>query len=293
MPSRIGIVLILAFWLAVTAYVIREDVLPHYAASAPAVQVDLVDEATRGVPARWGVFHGSSRVGTLGTLMEHDPASDTFRFESSLRELNLESNGFKLQSPKLDLVSRIHRDGRLAAESMKGTLTGTLGGVPFTVAVEIESTVRNGVLEGRCRISSNVLNADEPLTPTPVPTGQVLHPLQPLNRLKDVRPGHRWTIQQVDPLASAMNVLARKLAEKYGLGSLVKFPTSGEGKTLIAEVRSDPVLLERAKGGVLCWRIDYRSETSTATTWVAVSDGKVLRQEAVSFGETLRLERED
>ena len=142
-------------------------------------------------------------------------------------------------------------------------------------------------------MTSSFLNVEEPLTPTPVPSGQVLNPLQPLNRLKNVQPGRRWAIHQVDPLAIAMNVLARKLAEKYGLGSFVKSPATGEGAAMIAEVHSEPVMLARAQREVPCWRIDYRSDNATAATWVAVSDGKVLRQESASFGETLRLERED
>ena len=42
-----------------------------------------------------------------------------------------------------------------------------------------------------------------------------------------------------------------------------------------------------------CWVIAYRSGEARAKTWVRVSDGKVLRQEASLLGDHIALEREE
>ena len=63
--------------------------------------------------------------------------------------------------------------------------------------------------------------------------------------------------------------------------------------SVVAEVGGTPQPLEWQKQSVPCWVIEYRRAEPFARTWVRVSDGKVLRQEAFEKGETLRFERED
>ncbi len=292
MPSRFGVVLILIFWLAVTAHMIDREVLPRLNRDTPAVQIDIADEATRSVPGRWGIFRGDQRLGTLHTRMEPIDADGTFAFTSDYNTIQFTQGRVTLGAKNLVLKTIVHRDGRLAGQNMAGKLAVNLGGIHIDGKVNIDATVVNGSLVGRCVVSSSVIELDEPLPSRPVPPGPVLNPLQPMNRLRNVRPGQRWTILEVNPLSESMAILTRQVLAKYG-GKSFNFGSGSEPTEYVAEVQSEPVIVERRTGSVPCWRIDYRGKDATASTWVAVSDGKVLRQQAESFGEVLRLERED
>ena len=43
----------------------------------------------------------------------------------------------------------------------------------------------------------------------------------------------------------------------------------------------------------VCWVIEYRDEELAVRTWVRVSDGRVLKQEAFRGGEHLTIERDE
>ena len=64
-------------------------------------------------------------------------------------------------------------------------------------------------------------------------------------------------------------------------------------EVLYAEVASEPLGLLYKGDLVPCWVIEYRADQPVARTWVRVSDGKVLRQEAFGMGENLALQRDD
>jgi hypothetical protein len=120
----------------------------------------------------------------------------------------------------------------------------------------------------------------------------VLNPMMPVRRLRDVQPGRRWVIREVDPLRDAVSILLREAAKDSQV-ALSALPRP-ENRELLAEVRPTPEKLVRDGGqAVECWVIEYRGEDVAARTWVSVADGRVLRQEAAGLGEQLRFERED
>jgi hypothetical protein len=299
MPSRVGVGLILLFWLGTAALVGYRDVWPRlFSDGPPPLRIDLADEAAQAVPARWTVHRGEEQVGTLITKMEYVTTDDTFRFVNSYRSLKFDFGKLVgVEVPHLETVVRVTRSGDLREQQMTGELVAKFGGVPIgTATAEVTGVVQNGQLVGQCKIKSPISNIDQPLEPVPVPAGQVMNPMMPVGRLRDVQPGRRWVIREVDPLREAMDVLFRELAKKQGQNSklLEMLPNGDRNRELLAEVMGTPEKLTRKDGTeVECWVIEYRREDAQARTWVSKDDGRVLRQEASGFGEKLRFERED
>ena len=69
-------------------------------------------------------------------------------------------------------------------------------------------------------------------------------------------------------------------------------------KGALPETKREPLLAEVGDApephrGAMCWVIAYRSGDARAKTWVRVSDGKVLRQEAVLMEDRIALERDE
>lgn len=301
MPSRLASGLIVLFWLGTTAFVVHRDVWPRYFGDAPpAVQIDLADEATQQVPTRWKVTRGGKPVGSLTTQMTYSQADDTFRFVNKYVNLRLETGiqGITFDVPQLDTVIRVDRAGALREQSLVGKLVARIGPVPAGEAsVEVTGLVAGGELRARCVIKSPPESktplVDKQLDPVPVPAGQVLNPLMPLNRLRDVQPGRRWVVRQVNPLADAAIALAKELGKGSALVGAI--PTT-ESRDLVAEVGRTPETPDRPDlPRVACWVITYRGSDVEARTWVSTTDGRVIRQEAAGHGaaDAIRFDRQD
>ena len=302
MPSRLGLLAVLVSWAAVTGHVFYHDVWPRYFADAPpGLQIDLADEATQQAPTKWTIYRGGKKIGTLTTRMEYLAADDTFRFVNNYGRLTLDAGKsdsvLSVEAPRLVTTIRVTRTGELREQSMSGELRVFLGPVEIGhAAAEVEGRVVNGVLLGRCRVRYPVTapqpTIDRELDPVPVPAGQVLNPMMPLNRLRDITPGRRWVIREVDPLKDALAVLGQELAK--GAKLTIALPQSASGAELIAEVQSGTEDYPLRVGQpVPCRVIVYRGERVSARTWVSAADGRVMRQEATAGDETLRFDRDD
>lgn len=299
MPSRIGVVAIVLFWLATTTYVGYHEVWPRYFSDAPPpIQIDLADEATKDLSTNWQIYRGEQRIGKLTTRMEYNAIDDTFHFLNTYSQLTFDlSKGFSLEVPRLETSVRVNRAGELREQKMTGDLIAKIGPLPIgDASAEVSGYVLNGELLGRCQvrypIKSTAPVIDRELEPVPVPAGQVLNPMMPLNRLRDVQPGRRWVIRIVDPLQDAMNVLLREMAKesKFTLSAL---PNPGN-RELLAEVKRTPEKLDRKNAPPIeCWVIEYRGDEVQARTWVSTADGRVMRQEASGLGEKLRFDRDE
>lgn len=303
MPSRLGVGFILLFWLATTAHVVYHDVWPRlFSDTPPPVQIDLADEATQIVPTRWKVYRGDEQVGTLQTKTEYVAADDTFRFTNTFHKLKLDVVGTELDFPRLETSSRVNRAGELLEQNLSGEVrvSKRVGPVSLPLgdaAAEVRGQVVNGQLVGTCTLrypaNSPRPTVEKPLEAVPVPAGQVLNPMSPVSRLRDVRPGRRWVIREVNPLADSLAILFKDALKGSDLASSM-LPQHSPGKELLAEVKPTPERLERAgREPVECWVIEYRGEEVQARTWVSRDDGRVLRQEAAGLGERFRFERDD
>lgn len=292
MPSRFGVFGIVLFWLATTGYVGYRDVWPRlFADGPPPLRIDLTDEATQTIPARWTIYRGTQKVGSLTTWMEYAASDDTFWFKSKYNSLELDYEiprvgSVTLAVPELETAVRVTRAGALREQTMTGKLDAKVGKSSIgTATAKVDAKVEDGMLVGQFRVVPPAFVGkpiDRPLEPVPVPGGQVLNPMMPVNRLRDVQPGKRWVIYPNDPLKDSF------------AAAFPAFAQQGKGpSSLIAEVASASEMLVVKNKEIECWVIEYRGDDVTAKTWVAVSDGRVLRQEASGFGEKLRFERED
>ncbi|MGL6074217.1 MAG: hypothetical protein ACRC8S_08650 [Fimbriiglobus sp.] len=300
MPSRIMVGLIITVWLAVMGYVFDKQIWPRYFGDRPpGMQVDLVDEATQRSPTYWTISRQDKPIGSLTTQMVYQEADDTFQFVNSYSKLQIEmSKGVTIELPKLVTTVRVTRQGDLREQSMKGELVAKFGMLEVgNAGAEVEGQVVNGELRGRCQVryplSRATPNIDRELEPVPVPSGQIMNPLMPVNRLRDIHPGKRWVIQEVDPLKDAIGIMFREMLKESKMS--IALPTGQESnRELLAEVLPDIVEHTSAKGTVTkCRIIEYRREGLTARTWVSIDFGNVLRQEASSGGEQLRFERRE
>lgn len=287
MPTRPVVALIVAFWIATAGLVFYRDLWPRIAASGPPpIAVDLSDEATQYVPIKWKVLRGDKKIGDLTTRLAYQDADDTFEFTSQYKDLRFEVSTMMIAFPDVTTRTRVARSGTLLEQSMTGKLT--LGDMHATMTVEGRN--KNGTFVGRCEIVSPLLNLKSDLAPVSVTDGQALNPLQPVNRIVNIRPGQRWLVREIDPLGEALAALFKEKIGKQGFALPEK-----EKEPLFAEVGANPVTLTwgKLREEASCWVIEYRSGEARARTWVRVSDGKVLRQEASLMGDRIALEREE
>jgi hypothetical protein len=290
MPSTRAVALIIAFWFATAGYVAYRDLWPVlFVSGPPPVAIDLADEAAQSVPVRWSIhMSGQKRPGRLTTQMKYHESDDTFTFTNHYADIRYESAGVVVVVPELINVVRITRGGDLREQSVDGKLQVYWGDLKIGEATaRIEGTVVAGQLLARVDASYTFAGLtsqklERTLEPVPVPRGQPLNPLQPVNRLTGLRPGRRWVVHESDPLKETIALLVKEQAGQFGL----KVPEE-KRDPLIGEVLSGERMLDWHDQQIACWVIEYRRDEPVARTWVRASDGKVLKQEAFQKGEAL------
>ncbi len=296
MPSRFGTCFIVLFWLSTVGYVGYRDVWPRlFRDSAPTIWIDLTDEATQTLPVRWSLYRGNEQISTVSTQLIYDSNTDAFRFVTIYKNFQVEVPPIRCSVPEMEMTTIINRDGQLRGQNMKGSLIAKLLGQEMARgSATVESVVQNGELVGSCYLESDFFpNFTTQLEPTPVPDGQVLNPLQPVNRLRGVRPGLRWVIYSVDPLGEAISNATRQVLTQKGMGASLFAPKTAERESKIATVADAPVDLRIGQHVHSCWTIEVRGDQGTTTIFVRIRDGIVMRQEAVSNGDSLRLDRQE
>ena len=294
MPSRRVVALIVAFWVATTAYIVYRDLWPRlFASGPPPVAIDLADEAAQNVPVRWTILRNGEKVGWLITQMRYVEEDDTFRFTSEYKQLRLAIMGVEFHVPEFTTAIRVTRNGDLREQSAEGKLEIIWQGIQFgTAELKLAGTVADGQLTAKLDGSYRALgkapqSISRTLDPVPVPVGQPLNPMQPVNRLRGVKPGQRWVVNESDPLGEAVTMIVGEVAGQVGVKSPEK-----KRDVLIDEVLGSPRDLQWYEHLVPCWVIEYRREQElVARTWVRQTDGKVLKQEAFLGGEQIAFER--
>jgi hypothetical protein len=290
MPSRVAVAGIVAFWLATTGFVFYRDIWPRvFATGPPPVSIELADEARQNVPARWTLHRNGQKVGSLSTQMKYHDADDSFHFTYRYSQLELDQSGIVMKVPEATAEVSMTRAGNLKSQTMTGKVEVRVAGLGAQGTIDVRGVVTNGILTGRCEVKSTLGNLAGDLDPIPVKDGLPLNPLQPVNRIKHVHGGLQWKVHESNPLQDAVANLFRKKLGDVGL----RLPEPKAKDSLVAKVESSPQNLRWKGEDVACWVIEYRRAEPVARTWVRVSDGKVLRQEAFEKGENLSFERED
>jgi hypothetical protein len=294
MPGRIGTWLIVIGWLGMASWFVLRDVAPYWRTDgAPPFIVDLADELTTQLaPVRWVVTYDGKPIGSTRTWTEYHRQDDTFELVGETRELTLPTNRLlQVKINKLTNGLRVTRAGELRGVVCTGSVSVSapllLRGQTLEAAVDLHATVRERQLHTTVALQLGNERVDRTLAPQPVTSSTALNPLMPLNRVVGLRPGQRWQIPRVDPLGDAI----RGAVEEY-LKLKNTLPTGNT--VLMAEVLTTPRPLEWPGRVDACWVIEYRAgDEVRARTWVRISDGTVLRQEANNPGEpVLALQRQ-
>jgi hypothetical protein len=285
MPSRWLSLTIIALWLGTSGWFFWHDLWPDWRpGEPPPYKADLVEEAQRrqghGRTNTWTVYHNDKEAFTAETWVNHQVEDDTFVMESQLSPRpRFEITPKWLPQVILRRASgsyRVDRDGNLVG--VKAVfwlrnltkddliLKGLAAAKGFTGDVELTLTgdIRDGKLFPSWHIDNSLgLKEDFHFPPIAVPSrGAVVMPLQPVNRLRGLRPGDTWRVPLLEPLAMV------------GFGDGVKY--------LNARVRPATEPLTWKGEQFPCLVIEYQGEDVTGRTWVAVGprgEDRVLRQE--------------
>ena len=307
MPPRIVSVAIVLVWLGAIVWSIRTDYLPRWTADgAPPFVVELADEAVPQV-AYWGLFRNGKPIGRQQTTIAYQK-DDTFEMTTQMAnvELNipLPLSSIKVQIPSFRTVMRLTRRGELIRFSTTGAMKTSGGLGQLELAAEMDGVVEGSQLICTAGVGFSLPVTKEPLDPVPLSSRQVLSSMQPLARIRGLTPGRTWTMAEVDPLGQALSQASQQFLKKslgdafpkgglpFGLGG--SGSSNSEAKTLLARVLPDTEMLPDTKGESACYIIRYSdNNVVVGRTWVRVSDGRVMQQQAERFGETLTLIRDN
>ena len=287
MLPRYVTVVIVVFWLATTGWLVYREILPNWrSGEAPPFTIDLADEAQLKIQRiRWTILRadedGEKPIGRARTWVDYRAADDTFELHSQIEQLRLGSGLIVVKVPEFASNYGVSRDGDLREMSAKVTAS--------VVGLEVKTRVNGAVREQRfwphLSIETTGWGPHElDLDPVAVSThGTVLNPLHPVNRLRGLRPGQRWRMPLVDPMADALRALVAK-----------ELPATKVGpRFLDAEVLPALQSLTWSGAEVPCLVISYHGEDGfSARTWVREQDGLVLRQQAELGSDVVVLQRE-
>jgi hypothetical protein len=304
MPSRLGIVAILFFWCCVTGYVAYRDLYPRFFADTPPqIGIELVDELSSAA-TQWTIYRVddttgvATKIGAMTGRTEYVGADDTFRFITNYRGLKYDTFSISVEVPTGTVTIRTDREGRLREQSMLGKFDIQMQGQTVATAeADVTGIVQDGLLVGRAKLSIPGFFKEpfnEELKPVAVPEGRILNPMMPVDRLKGVVPGRRWTIRQTNPMEESLQALILAVLAKNNMNSKL-LPQFNNDSELLAEVRSSPENLTREGKSVSCWVIHYESadKQRTAKTYVRRENGQVLRQEASGMGNRFVIDRNE
>jgi hypothetical protein len=285
MPPRIITLGIIAFWMTMTGWTLYKDVWPRVQPdSPPPFTVDLMDEAqlqgpnhiiwrlsTNGQP---GIFH-------LETWVQFLPKEDLFELHGNMWPV-VDREGHISELALMSMLSTmtVNREGELKSLEMKLMPPVPLP-IPTNLVVEPRIVLMGLVKDGSLvpRIQAPEKGFDRTFDPIPIKTrGSILNPLQPLNRLPNLKRGQKWRMPVVDPVSQAF-------------GSLAPL-SSGYVRTFEAEVLHDVKSLRWRDEDVACLVIEYSGDDASGSTWVRKADGLVLQQEVTLSGKTLNLLRD-
>lgn len=268
MPPRLFVGAILAFWLAMTGWLIQREVVPMMLADmSPSYQPDLTDELGSKLVA-WTVLRGGKRAGSATSRVV--PAGDrTFEIHSTFHFDHTFLNIRQLES-----MERIDEEKKLKAFSVKIVLENEHKG-------EIRGEVVNNQLKPQVFFNGVENKFFDWGTIDMSKQRAVLNPMNLVSRLKGLHDGQTWKIPLLDPFQGIKSPL---------VGDLIK-PLVAAPPELIATVSIDTLKWNREE--VECYKVEYHEtgKDPTGRTWVRRSDGAVLRQEFTHLDFDLVLQR--
>jgi hypothetical protein len=292
MLPRSWMVVIVVFWLLVCGLLVRRDLWPRFAADEPSpYAIAMVDEPRVGLTGR----QNPQTADTLWTVYRNkiDPKSDAgrvftrFHYDVSTRTLIYHSGEFTVKddvsfTPPVkmeDLDCRLEWNGRLRGVSVK-IQTRNPDTELAELSVRLEASVKAGRLVPRWELRDPLKNDGtvelSPRDGPPAelsPGGNLFIPVQPPNRMLNLRAGQSWRVPCLDLIAAT--------------GPNPRL----ELRQLQATVREDTLRWKRQP--VPCLVVEYAGDDALAPrTWVRKSDLLVLLQEFNYNGDRLLIHRD-
>ncbi len=294
MPSRLITASIVLFWLTTVGWFGYREIRPIlFPGDAPPFVIELADEVTsefagqiRGPDVLWGVYRGDKRIGRAETRLRYFREDNTFEMETRLVDVELLAI---VQLAEMTNAYRLTRAGELRAIRMYGKLKiGKMEGTAtFTGEVRNGKLYRTGMLD----FGSLGGKSEVKLEPIDAPTGSVLNPMHPVPRIKGLRPGRRWRMPILNPLGDAVEPALKAAFQSFDVKPpQLKLPSGP--KFLDAEVLSETATIKLDDKEYPCRIIEYRGDERPSRTYVRISDGAVMIQEAYALGEQITLRRE-
>jgi hypothetical protein len=285
MPSRPVTLAIVVFWLGTMALLFYRDIWPTLQpGERPPFTIDLAREAAgRKSVTHWTVYRNGIRIGYANTATNYDRSDQTYELITNVRFEKFQFSVLRVEFEvrRMSSMNRVTPDGELREVDVEVEIALHPGdGLdPEPVSIHVTGKVEDGRFSPHWTIKSRIRDLDLKTDPVEVRSHDgMLNPLQPWNRLHNVREGQRWRMVLFDPLTDS-------------LGSLVPGGRPGV-RSLEAGVLQGTQIHFWDNKNVECLVIEYRGENLTARTWVRKSDGLVLRQEAERRNDRMALERE-
>jgi hypothetical protein len=269
MPPRSIVALVIVCWLVVNSVLVYREALPYWhAGGAPPYNIDLTEELSNSV-VTWEIWQRQKHIGSAASFVERQ-RDRTFRLRTELRFQELPLPLIELK--KIATMYHITEDGDLLGVSARFIINMEVArktSEQFDLAVEGE--VEGGTIAPRLSLNGQEL----PLGPVQVPLqggGNVINPMQLLNRVPGLSEGRRWRMTLFDPI-SALGKAFPQYKEIFAAAEGMTIPE------LHAEVLADTLTWNDLE--VPCYKIVYRKPGDpdpVAATWVRRRDALVLQQ---------------
>jgi hypothetical protein len=270
MPSRLGVLSIVLFWLISSTWLIVREIAPLFrAGEPPAFLTDVTDEVG-GTQINWRILRKGESAGDGNSHVRRRP-DRTFELFSELRFQNFTI--LKVwEIRRIASRYRVDKDGNLKALETEVKLA-TEG---LETKAQVKGAVQDGLFTPRVFLNG-VEKHLGPFQPQPVEVGShgnVLNSMHLLNKVQGLWAGRSWKVPLLDPLGSVLP--GRQALTRALIASVSTSELEWQGQT------------------VPCFRIDYQEsgKKATAHTWVRRSDGLVLQQEASHDAMDMVLVRE-
>jgi hypothetical protein len=299
MPSRPAILLILLGWLAALGWFAHRELWPVlFPGDSPPFVIELADEVTSEFAGEvkrpdvlWGIYRDDRRIGKAETRLRYFRDDNTFELETRIVMVKLVEEPVPIVIPELYNTYRLNRKGELLQMRMSGTISvlGIKGTATFLGLVHDGKVHRSGLLDIEfARIGQVIPKLD----PIDAPSGSVLNPMHPVPKVKGLRPGRRWRMPILNPLGDAIQPALQAILDKIQPGQKfnLKLPTGPV--FLDAEVLEETAEIVLNGVSHTCRIVEYRGDDRPARTYVRMSDGAVMRQEAYALGDRIVLQRE-
>ncbi len=280
MPSRPFIVIVVGAWLAAMGWLIVESWRPSWQqGERPRFAVDLADEVAPQ-NATWIILRDDKPAGRAESRIA--PRKDgTFELTTRLREVNLSRGNTQVKILLIALTRTASHEGELIRIEGRATLNVKRDSSESRVDATIHGRVTDGVLNGEIEFERGGNRSAESFGPIVLGSTDAFTPFQPLLKYPPLKPGQTWPASNVDLTSAILN----GACEPAGSASLR--PTE-----LTARVEPEAERIVHRDKRFTCHVIVFRGKDIVARSWVDVSDGKVIRQEATLLGDKLALERD-